>query len=124
MVVECVELTEADRRSSNGRDFVNLRGEVLPFVMLKHLFGGNGKRDARENIVVIQYAGMKAGFVVDELMGEVQTVIKPLGKVFQGLKGVSGATILGSGEVALILDVPALVRLAVEREGAMESVNR
>lgn len=123
MVVECVELTEADRRSSNGRDFVNLRGEVLPFVMLKHLFGGNGKRDARENIVVIQYAGMKAGFVVDELMGEVQTVIKPLGKVFQGLKGVSGATILGSGEVALILDVPALVRLAVEREGAKETVN-
>lgn len=124
MVVECVELTEADRRSSNGRDFVNLRGEVLPFVMLKHLFGGNGKRDARENIVVIQYAGMKAGFVVDELMGEVQTVIKPLGKVFQGLKGVSGATILGSGEVALILDVPALVRLAVEREGMAETVSR
>ncbi|MBI3392506.1 MAG: chemotaxis protein CheA [Nitrospirae bacterium] len=106
MVVECVELTEADRRSSNGRDFINLRGEVLPFIALRHLFGGNGEKDARENIVVIQYAGMKAGFVVDGLMGEVQTVIKPLGKVFQGLKGVSGATILGSGRHPLAILPP------------------
>ncbi len=124
MVLECVELTEEDRRGSNGRDFLSLRGQVLPFVRLKDMFGGSGKMDARENIVVIQYGGMKAGFVVDELMGEVQTVIKPLGKVFQGLKGVSGATILGSGEVALILDVPALVRLVVEQGGIAETANR
>jgi two-component system chemotaxis sensor kinase CheA len=58
--------------------------------------------------VVVQYAGQKAGLVVDELLGEHQTVIKPLGKIFQNLKGISGATILGSGEVAMIIDVPAL----------------
>lgn len=58
---------------------------------------------------MVQYAGQKTGLVVDELLGEHQTVIKPLGKVFQNLKGISGATILGSGEVAMIIDVPALV---------------
>jgi two-component system chemotaxis sensor kinase CheA len=54
--------------------------------------------------------------VVDELMGEFQTVIKPLGKIFSNLRGISGSTILGSGEVALILDVPSLVQQAVTRE--------
>jgi two-component system chemotaxis sensor kinase CheA len=65
---------------------------------------------------VVQYAGQKAGLVVDELMGEFQTVIKPLGKIFSNLRGISGSTILGSGEVALILDVPSLVQQAVARE--------
>ena len=54
--------------------------------------------------------------MVDELMGEFQTVIKPLGKIFSNLRGISGSTILGSGEVALILDVPSLVQQAVTRE--------
>ena len=58
---------------------------------------------------MVKFAGQKAGFVVDELLGEHQTVIKPLGKVFQNLKGISGATILGSGEVAMIIDIPAMV---------------
>ena len=68
----------------------------------------------RNNIVVVEYEGQKTGFVVDELLGEHQTVIKPLGKVFQNLRGISGATILGNGEVAMIIDVPALVGLASE----------
>ena len=67
-------------------------------------------------MVVVQYGGQKAGLVVDELMGEFQTVIKPLGKIFSNLRGISGSTILGSGEVALILDVPSLVQQAVARE--------
>ncbi|MDO9068585.1 MAG: chemotaxis protein CheW, partial [Deltaproteobacteria bacterium] len=79
-------------------------------------FREQGKAGRRENIVVVQYAGQKAGLVVDELMGEFQTVIKPLGKIFGNLKGVSGSTILGSGEVALILDVPALIQRAVNLE--------
>ena len=64
----------------------------------------------------MQYAGQKAGLVVDKLMGEFQTVIKPLGRVFENLKGVSGSTILGSGEVALILDVPMLIQKAVNAD--------
>ncbi len=121
MVVECVELTREDRENSHGRDYINLRGEVLPFIYLKMLFERGDGSSVRENIVVVQYGGMRAGLVVDELMGEIQTVIKPLGKIFHGLPGVSGATILGSGDVALILDVPGLVRLAIGREADVYS---
>jgi len=109
MVVECVELTAQEQEATTNNNYINLRGEVLPFIRLQQLFGERKVAQSRENIVVVQYAGHKAGLVVDELLGEFQTVIKPLGKVFQLLKGVSGATILGSGEVAVILDVPALV---------------
>lgn len=116
MVVECMELTEAERQGSHGRDFINLRGATLPFVRLREQFRESGKSGRRENIVVVQYGNQKAGFVVDQLMGEFQTVIKPLGKIFQHLKGVSGSTILGTGDVALILDVPALILQAMSRE--------
>lgn len=60
--------------------------------------------------MVVQYAGQRAGLVVDRLMGEFQTVIKPLGKVFSQIRGIGGSTILGSGEVALILDIPGLIK--------------
>jgi two-component system chemotaxis sensor kinase CheA len=70
----------------------------------------------RENVVVVQCAGRRAGLVVDHLLGEFQTVIRPLGEVFTGLDGISGFTILGNGNVALILDVPGLVRRVVGRE--------
>ena len=116
MVMECIELSEAERQETRERNYINLRGMVLPFIRLRDHFREQGKAGRRENIVVVQYAGQKAGLVVDELMGEFQTVIKPLGKIFGNLKGVSGSTILGSGEVALILDVPALIQRAVARE--------
>ncbi len=70
----------------------------------------------RENVVVVNYAGKRAGLVVDDLMGEYQTVIRPLGIVFSGTEGVSGFTILGTGRVALILDVPGLVRRVTTHE--------
>lgn len=119
MVLECVELSDLDRQALQNRAYVNLRGEVLPFVRLHDHFeiAGNGSR--RENIVVVQYGGHKAGLVVDELMGEFQTVIKPLGKMFSRVKGISGSTILGTGEVALILDVPSLIQQAAEREAGL-----
>ncbi|BBJ22479.1 chemotaxis protein CheA [Candidatus Nitrotoga sp. AM1P] len=116
MVQECIELTEKDRQSTQERSYLNLRGEVLPFVMLRDHFEIEGAGARRENVVVVTCAGQKAGLVVDELMGEFQTVIKPLGKIFSTLRGISGSTILGSGEVALILDVPSLVQQAVNRE--------
>jgi two-component system chemotaxis sensor kinase CheA len=116
MVQECIELTESDRQLSRDRSYLNLRGEVLPFVMLRDHFEIEGSGTRRENVVVVTCAGQKAGLVVDELMGEFQTVIKPLGKIFSTLRGISGSTILGSGEVALILDVPSLVQQAVNRE--------
>ncbi|GMR19453.1 MAG: chemotaxis protein CheA [Gammaproteobacteria bacterium] len=109
MVEECVELPE-QAETGQGSNYVNLRGEVLPFIRLAELFRETGSRTRRENIVVTHFAGQKAGLVVDELLGEYQTVIKPLGRIFTHLEGVSGATILGSGEVAMIIDVPDLVQ--------------
>jgi two-component system chemotaxis sensor kinase CheA len=119
MVLECIELSEADRQAADTRNYVNLRGEVLPFIRLRDQFEVKAAAGKRENIVVVQYGGQKAGFVVDELMGEFQTVIKPLGNVFRNLRGISGSTILGTGEVALILDVPTLVQLGVARDEQM-----
>ncbi|MDE3010735.1 MAG: chemotaxis protein CheA, partial [Pseudomonadota bacterium] len=112
MVVECLELNTV----STERDYLNLRGEVLPFIRLRSLFEVEGQAPRRENVVVVRSAHQKAGIVVDQLIGEFQTVIKPLGTLFRNLRGISGSTILGSGEVALILDVPTLTALAGRRE--------
>jgi len=112
MVEECIELNDSLRGKDKNANYVDLRGEILPFMRLSDMFGLTGKVEDnhRDNIIVVQFAGKKAGFVVDELLGEHQTVIKPLGKVFQNLKGISGATILGSGEVAMIIDIPEMIK--------------
>ena len=110
MVIECIELP-ARSTEQGDNNYLNLRGEVLPYLRLRDLFEVEGQAGRRENIVVVQYAGVKAGLVVDNLLGEFQTVIKPLGKMFGGVRGLGGFTIMGNGEVALILDVPRLMQL-------------
>lgn len=118
MVVECVELSDSDRQAANRRRYMNLRGEVLPYIRLRDYFAAGGEAVRRENIVIVQYAGHKTGLVVDELYGEMQTVIKSLGKAYKDVKGISGATIMGSGRVALIIDVPRLMQ-TIERHAAV-----
>jgi two-component system chemotaxis sensor kinase CheA len=110
--VECLELQEI----AVDRNYLNLRGEVLPFVRLRELFEVTGERPKRENVVVVKAGSQKAGIVVDVLHGEFQTVIKPLSAIFHKLRGISGSTILGTGDVALILDVQALTQLAANAE--------
>ena len=109
-IEECVEFS-----SESGHDFANLRGAVLPFVRLREVFGTNEPASRRQSIVVVKHAGERAGLVVDALLGEFQTVIKPLGKLFRNVDYVSGSSILGNGEVALILDVPTLIRKVTAR---------
>ncbi|NOY71564.1 MAG: chemotaxis protein CheA [Gammaproteobacteria bacterium] len=109
MVHECVELNGVNCKIDTDRNYVNLRGEILPFIRLRALFSTGGVAPKRENVVIVNYAGVKAGLVVDNLMGEFQTVIKPLGEIFSHVPGLGGSSILGNGEVALILDVPGLV---------------
>ncbi|PHN27165.1 chemotaxis protein CheA [Pseudomonas sp. ICMP 561] len=116
MVQECIELSEDDRQISREQGYLDLRGEVLPLVYLRDHFHHDGPAARRQNVVVVRYADHKAGLVVDDLLGEFQTVIKPLGKLFGALRGISGSTILGSGAVALILDVPALLSQIVHLE--------
>ena len=112
MIEECVAYS-----AEPGHDYTNLRGEVLPFIRIRELFSVPGQPAKGENIVVLKHAGQKAGLVVDTLLGEFQTVIKPLGQMFAQSKCISGSTILGSGDVALILDVPSLVRQAMSKSG-------
>jgi two-component system chemotaxis sensor kinase CheA len=108
MIEECIAFT-----AEPGHDYTNLRGQVLPFIRLRELFAIRAEAPRSENIVVLKHGDQTAGLVVDKLLGEFQTVIKPLGDMFNQVQCISGSTILGSGDVALILDVPALVRQAV-----------
>jgi two-component system chemotaxis sensor kinase CheA len=103
-VIECLELP----KQSEQQDYMDLRGEVLPFIRLRSIFDIEDDLPRRQNVVVVGYGEVKTGLVVDRLMGEFQTVIKPLGKIFNHVRGIGGSTILGSGEVALILSVPAM----------------
>src|SRR5882672_11288388 len=119
-VQECLELPREKHCSEEG-GVINLRGEALPYVQLRDLLGGGGKAPEREKIIVVEYQGGRAGLAADELLGEQQAVIKPLGRLFQGINGVSGSTILGNGRVALILDVPALCREAIRRSAELVS---
>jgi two-component system chemotaxis sensor kinase CheA len=110
-VIECLELP----KECGDNDFMDLRGEVLPFIRIRNLFDIEGDLPRRQNVVVVGYGGNKAGLVVDRLMGEFQTVIKPLGKLFVHLQGIGGSTILGSGEVALILSISAMLQQYTRR---------
>jgi two-component system chemotaxis sensor kinase CheA len=109
-VIECVDLPAAERRP--GRTgLINLRGRPLPYVRLREYFGLEGPTAARESVVIVSYGrGQQAGLVVDSLLGQAQTVIKPLGRLFQQLPGISGSAILGTGRVALVLEISALLR--------------
>jgi len=110
MVVECLGFNPNDRRSAQDRGFINVRDMAMPIVRLAEFFALRTERGARENVVVVKGAnGHVAGLVVDDLVGELQTVIKPLGKLFSHVRGISGTALLGSGDVALILDVNMLV---------------
>lgn len=114
MVVECVEL-QAGSDASQG--YINLRNEALPLLLVRQHFGLPAAERRRQNVVVVNDGGRKAGLVVDDLKGELQAVVKPLGSMFDQLRGISGSTILGSGEVALMLDVPVLLQQATRQAG-------
>lgn len=114
VVEECVEFAP-----DYASDYIDLRGSVLPYVRLRELFALGGKTPARESIVVIRQGAQRFGLVVDTLLGEWQTVIKPLSKVFAQVKGISGSSILGSGDVALILDVPSLIQQLHPQQDAL-----
>jgi two-component system chemotaxis sensor kinase CheA len=114
-VVEVIENrtreADLDRR---GRGVVELRGQVLPVVSLRALYGLPPAAVERSSVVVLQAGNRRYGVLVDALLGQHQTVIKPLGRMFRSLRGMSGSSILGNGDVALIFDVMALSQLAAE----------
>ncbi len=118
LVEECIELTPGDRQRAHGRQTAEVRGHLVPYVRLREWFGIDGRAPEIEQVVVANLDGERFGFAVDHVVGQHQTVIKTLGRVYQGIEGLSGSTILGDGAVALILDPPKILaaRLA-DRSG-------
>ncbi len=108
-VEECVELTQENSDQSNGTNLLNVRGEIVPYIRLRDHLHIEGKRPNLEHIVITDVQDKRIGFVVDKVIGGHQTVIKALGPAFKYVREVSGATILGDGKIALILDVNALM---------------
>jgi len=116
LVEECVELSAADDVRSKGRNFLNIRGELVPFMRLRELFEAKTPADLHQKVVIVSAGEQRIGLVVDQIIGNHQTVIKTLSKLHSEVTSFSGATILGDGSVALILDIPHLVDLGAKDE--------
>ena len=111
-ITENVELHRAQRNSNNGRNVVAVRGELVPYIDLRNYSKMDGDAPAIEKIVLVRHEDQRVGLVVDRVLGTHQTVIQSLGHFLAKVKVVSGATIMGDGRVALILDISAVVRFA------------
>jgi two-component system, chemotaxis family, sensor kinase CheA len=112
-VVECLELERDRSVKSTVGGVLELRGEALPFISLARAVGARGDAGSQHNVVVVEQDGRRAGLAVDRLHGEVQTVIKPLGSLLDGVRGLAGSALLADGRVALVVDVRGLLRAAV-----------
>jgi two-component system chemotaxis sensor kinase CheA len=122
-VEECIELTAEDERS-RGRNFLNVRGNLVPFLRLREIMSSSGTPDRHQKTIIISTGETHVGLVVDQIIGNHQTVIKSLSKLHSDVTIFSGATILGDGTAALILDVAQLVALAqskVEKQHISEA---
>jgi two-component system chemotaxis sensor kinase CheA len=115
-VEECIELTHDKDDRFHGRHLTAVRDSVVPYISLRKTFDVNGAPPPIEQIVIADMDGSKIGFVVDHVVGEHQTVIKALGQVYKHVRGVSGATILGDGTLALILDIRKLAHAVEQQE--------
>ncbi|MHB8907578.1 MAG: chemotaxis protein CheA [Syntrophales bacterium] len=111
-VDECVELTRQQVADAHGKNLVAIRGELVPYIPLRRRFSIPGEPPEIEQIVTTRIDGGRIGLVVDQVVGEHQTVIKPLGRMYRGVEEMSGATILGDGRVALIIDIVKLIQKA------------
>ncbi len=116
-VEECVELTNEDIAEANGKSLLlNSHGDLLPYISLRDQFSVKGEAPEIQQVVVVNENDSKTGFLVDEIIGEHQTVIKSLGKFIKDVDGLSGLTILGNGTLALILDIPTVIKSAERKE--------
>ena len=111
-----MELSRADVVRAHGRHLINVRDQIVPYIPLRREFAVETESPEVQQVVITQVNGTKVGFVVDQVIGQHQSVIKSLGRMYRDAKGISGATILGDGSVALILDINHLAHRA-EQEG-------
>ena len=120
-VEECLELSLEEDLRSRGRSFISLRDSLVPFLRLRDLFRTGTKPDTHQKVVVISTGTERVGMVVDQIIGDHQTVIKSMSKLHHDVATFSGATILGDGSVALILDVAHLVAAGQQQEAHLRA---
>ncbi len=114
LVEECVELARAEEdEDDSGQRILHLRGEIVPYIRIRDWFAVEGEKPPIEQIVIVGVEEGRIGLVVDTVIGEHQTVLKSLGRVYKDVESISGATIKGDGSIALILDIPSLVQRVV-----------
>ena len=119
--LECIELTRDDIERAHGKHLATVRGEIVPYVRLREYFHLAAERPEIEQIMLVDTGEGRVGFVVDKVLGNCQTVIKSLGRLYRHVQMVSGATILGNGTVALILDPDRLIQEAMRADRARGS---
>jgi two-component system chemotaxis sensor kinase CheA len=115
---ETIDLRRDRRLAANGRNVVELRGELLPYLRLREIFEYSGEPPPIERIVVVELEDKRVGLAVDEVLGNHQTVLKSLGWLSRRVDVFTGATVLGDGRVALIIDIPGLVAFDAARTTA------
>jgi two-component system chemotaxis sensor kinase CheA len=115
-VEECVELPASEIAEGQGRSFLNIRGALVPYLRLRQVFKTKSPADPHQKVVIVSSGDFRVGLVVDQIIGNNQTVIKSLSKLHSDVGSFSGATILGDGTVALILDVAHLVNFSQQHE--------
>ena len=120
-VEECLELSLEEDLRSRGRSFISLRDSLVPFLRLRELFRTGTQPDPHQKVVVISTGAERVGLVVDQIIGDHQTVIKSMSKLHHDVVTFSGATILGDGNVALILDVTHLVAVGQQQEAQLRA---
>jgi two-component system chemotaxis sensor kinase CheA len=111
-VTECLELSAGHPSRQEREDIIELRGEPVPLVPLRRVFGIPGPAPLVQRVIVVRYERACAGLVVDAIEGQRQTVIRPLGRLFRDVPGISGSTLRTDGRVALVIDVARLLRSA------------
>ncbi len=119
--LECIELTRDDIERAHGKHLATVRGEIVPYVRLREYFHLAAEGPEIEQIMLVDTGEGRVGFVVDKVLGNCQTVIKSLGRLYRHVQMVSGATILGNGTVALILDPDRLIQEAMRADRAKGS---
>lgn len=116
IIEECVEVSREDVRRTHGRNILNIRGEIVPFTSLRERFRIAGAPPDIEQIIINEVQGQRIGIVVDRVIGQHQIVIKTMSRVYKDVDDISGATILGDGTLALILDIAKLLEIDAQEK--------
>ncbi len=120
-IEECVELSANDDGRSRGHSFLNIRDSLVPFMRLREVFDTHTQPDPFQKVVIVSAGEQRVGLVVDQVIGDHQTVIKSLSKLHADVAAFSGATILGDGTVALILEVAHLVEQGKQHDDTRQA---